>query len=776
MLSIGELVGYVTLNTTGLKAGAATATATMQGLGAGMDAHGIAAANGWVKGADGRFRNSAGKFVSSGQLAAAGLHDGVQSKMGGLASTFKQWGTTLGVLGAAGGAVAAVNLEAEFSKSMALIAASTGAPQDELGKMEALAKKLGKETSFSANDAADAMLELAKAGISTSDIMGGALAGTLTLAAAGGTDLATASTIASNAMNTFGLSGKDMDKVAAALAGGANASSASVESLGQALQQVGPGAKNAGMTLQETVGALSAFDAAGIKGADAGTALKTMLSALVPQTAKQKAAMDDLGLSFVNSDGSFKSMTQIAGQLHAKLGPLSEAQKTTALRTIFGADATRAATVLMNEGSKGIGKYIKATNDQDAAQKMAAANMSGTSGALEKMKGSLETAGLAAGQVLAPAVQKGASAIGATAEAIAGVLGWMGQHKTTTLIVAGVVGVLTAVVLAHNAAMALSAAGGMVQWLTQTKLISGATKVWTAVQWLFNAAMAANPLTLVVIGLVLLAGALFIAWSKSEKFREIVTGALDAVKNAGKAVGHWFSDTLPGFFADAWNGAKDKVTTIGGNVIGWIGDLPGKAQDKLSTLGDKIGGAFRDAMQAGKDKVTGIGGDIVGWIEGIPGKIAGLGVKFATAGRDLLQGFIDGMKNAAGVIEGIASNVWTGVKGLLNDAIDKINAALEFTIHLPGPDLHVDLPNIPHLATGGRATAATLAVIGEGREPESVLPDSVLRGLLDKAHAAGMAMAGAGNGGPLIGQVVQREGESTDELAERLWFKTRTRG
>ena len=242
-------------------------------------------------------------------------------------SRFGKFGKSAALLGfgaLTAGAVAfaksAVDVEAKFSTSMRLIQAATKASGGEIKQLNDLAIKLGADTSFSANDAADAMLELAKAGLSTKTIMGGALAGTLTLAAAGGTDLATASTIASNALNTFGLKGRDMASVAAALAGGANASSASVESLGQALQQVGPGATNAGLSLQETVGALSAFDAAGIKGSDAGTSLKTMLARLVPQTDKAAAAMDQLGLDFVKGNGEFESLGNIADQLQDKLG------------------------------------------------------------------------------------------------------------------------------------------------------------------------------------------------------------------------------------------------------------------------------------------------------------------------------------------------------------------------------------------------------------------------------------------------------------------------
>jgi len=313
--------------------------------------------------------------------------------------------------GLAGLAKSSVDLEAKYSTTMRLIGAATGATEAQMRSLNAQAVKLGADTSFSASDAADAMLELAKAGLDAKTIYGGGVAGTLTLAAAGGTDLATAATIASNALNTFGLSGKDVDSVAAALAGAANASTASVESLGQALSQVGPGATNAGLSLQETVAALAAFDNAGIKGSDAGTSLKTMLDRLVPATAAADIKMDELGISFVKADGSFKSLSQVAQILHDRLGPLSAEQRTYALRTIFGSDATRAATVLMKEGAAGVEKYTKAANDQSAAQKMAKTRMDGTAGAMERLSGAAETAKLRLGQELAPAVEQGADVL-----------------------------------------------------------------------------------------------------------------------------------------------------------------------------------------------------------------------------------------------------------------------------------------------------------------------------------------------------------------------------
>lgn len=330
-------------------------------------------------------------------------------------SSMLHLGALAGVAGIGALVKSSIELEASFGKTMNLVRSATNAPQSSMKAMSALAMKMGAQTQFSANEAADAMLELAKAGISTKDIMGGGLKNTLLLASAGQLDLADAATIASNSMNMFNLHGKDMGRIAAALAGGANKSTASVQSLGLGLSQVGPGARNAGLSLNQTIGVLAAFDQAGIKGSDAGTSLKTMLSRLIPSTKKAKDEMQHLGLSFVDSKGHIDDVTTVAQKLHDKLGPLSQAQRVQALSTIFGSDATRAATVLMNQGAKGLAKYIRATRDQGAAQRMSKAAMSGTSGALERLSGATETAKLALGKSLAPTVRHFANYLSSTA-------------------------------------------------------------------------------------------------------------------------------------------------------------------------------------------------------------------------------------------------------------------------------------------------------------------------------------------------------------------------
>ena len=94
-----------------------------------------------------------------------------------------------------------------------------------------------------------------------------------------------------------------------------------------------------------------------------------------------------------------------------KLGGLDSASRDAALSTIFGSDAMRAATVMMDSGTEGIQKYINAANDQEAAQRLANSQMSDGSRAIEELKGSLETAAIQIGDTLAPIVQKVAELI-----------------------------------------------------------------------------------------------------------------------------------------------------------------------------------------------------------------------------------------------------------------------------------------------------------------------------------------------------------------------------
>lgn len=146
---------------------------------------------------------------------------------------------------------------------------------------------------------------------------------------------------------------------------------------------------------------------------------------------------------------------------------------------------------------------------------------------------------------------------------------------------------------------------------------------------------------------------------------------------------------------------------------------------------------------------------IVNGVRAIPGLLRGLGGLFAAAGRFIIQAFVNSMKNASGLISGIASNVWLALKSMLNGAISRINAALEFSIKVGPKTFHVDPPNIQTLATGGVTNGPMLALIGDNPGgQEAVVPLDQLWREMHRIFLAGRTVAAdpaAGRSGPVAG-------------------------
>ncbi|MFJ8109994.1 phage tail tape measure protein [Streptomyces sp. NPDC096132] len=306
------------------------------------------------------------------------------SKMAGI-------GAKVGTALVAAFAVAAA-AAAKFDKELSNVRAVTGASAKDMDKLRAAALEAGKTTSFTATEAARAEAELARAGISTADIVGGALKGSLALAAAGQVDLTEAAVTSAQAMNTFGLKGRDVTHIADLLAAGANKSAADVHGLAMSLRMGGLLAHQTGLSIEDTVGVLSAFADHALIGSDAGTSLKVMLQRLVPQSDEAKAAMDAIGFSAYDSQGKFVGLTELAARMKTSFSKLTPEARNSAMATIFGADAVRSATILYELGADGINKYVSAVDDQGAAQRMASVQTDNLVGDLERLRGAIEVA------------------------------------------------------------------------------------------------------------------------------------------------------------------------------------------------------------------------------------------------------------------------------------------------------------------------------------------------------------------------------------------------
>ncbi|HEY5834976.1 phage tail tape measure protein [Streptomyces sp.] len=301
---------------------------------------------------------------------------------------------SLGLVAAFGIAVYA---SSRFETAMSGVKAATQASGKELDSLRQAAIQAGASTQYSATQAAGAEKELAKAGVSTADILGGALKGTLSLAAAGEMDVAESAIVAAKAMNSFGLSGSQMGHIADVIAAAAGKSATDVHQMSLAFAQSSLLAHQTGLSLEQAAGSLALFAQNGLVGSDAGTSLKTMLMRLTPQSEEARGVMEKLGFSAYDAQGNFVGLDEVANRMQQSFGGLSPEARNSAMSIIFGSDAIRAATIVTQAGAAGIDAWTKAANDQGYAARYAATQTDNLQGDVRRLASALETALISSG-------------------------------------------------------------------------------------------------------------------------------------------------------------------------------------------------------------------------------------------------------------------------------------------------------------------------------------------------------------------------------------------
>ena len=251
-----------------------------------------------------------------------------------------------GVSAAMGGIAAyAVKVGTSFEVGMSEVAAISGATASELEKLTDKAKEMGAKTKFSATESAEAFKYMAMAGWQTGDMLNG-IEGIMNLAAASGEDLASVSDIVTDALTAFGLQAKDSAHFADVLAQASSRSNTNVGLMGYTFKYVAPVAGALGYSIEDMAVAIGLMANAGIKGEQAGTQLRGVLSRMSLPTEKVQTAMDKLGLSLTDSEGNMKSFAEVMQDMRAGFSKLTDAEKTTySDRVIKSAEETRDATI-----------------------------------------------------------------------------------------------------------------------------------------------------------------------------------------------------------------------------------------------------------------------------------------------------------------------------------------------------------------------------------------------------------------------------------------------
>ena len=226
----------------------------------------------------------------------------VEGKTSSFASKVKKTLLAIGIGAMAKQAAGYIyNVGAEFEAAMSRVQAISGATGKDLEALTEKAKELGASTKYSAPEVAAAMEEMAKAGWNTQQILDG-MEGVLDAAAASGEGLATTSTIVADAITGFGLASIDSTSVADLLTQAANAGTIDIADLGETFKYIAPVARTMGLSIEDVTTAVSAMSMAGIKGSQAGTSLRTVLTRMVKPTESVSVAMNDLGISLTNQD------------------------------------------------------------------------------------------------------------------------------------------------------------------------------------------------------------------------------------------------------------------------------------------------------------------------------------------------------------------------------------------------------------------------------------------------------------------------------------------
>jgi TP901 family phage tail tape measure protein len=340
------------------------------------------------------------EMAAAGPAAAASAAKMAEAQTAATLAMTKKVGTAFGVMGAAGavGFGLLAKAAADFDEKMATLGSLIPHTAKQMDGLRTSAMNAGKDIAVSGTAAADAEIELAKAGISAADIMGGALRGSLLLAAAGQTDVATATEVAASAMVQFGLKGKDVPHIADLLAAAADKSLGSVTDLGYALSQAGTTAHQSGISIEQTTGVLAEFAAAGLTGERGGTAFKTMLLRLESPSKEAADLMTKYGLSLYDASGQIKSMPALAANLVKSFGDLAPAERNAALETIGGTRAIQGFNIMMQAGGPATADWIAKVNDSGFAAQQATDKLDSLNGDLEKFKTAMSDAAIQTGE------------------------------------------------------------------------------------------------------------------------------------------------------------------------------------------------------------------------------------------------------------------------------------------------------------------------------------------------------------------------------------------
>lgn len=610
------------------------------------------------------------------------------------------------------GFVATVKVGADFEKAMSRVGAVSRASEEDLAKLTAQAKELGSTTVWSSSQAAEGMQYLAMAGFNTEQMLK-SMPGMLSLASAGQIDLGAAADISSNILTGFGLKAEDMGRVGDVLTNAFTSSNTSLESLGATMKYAAPIAKSMGASIEETAAMAGKLGDAGIQGEMAGTTLRAVMLRLAAPSAQGAKTLKSLGVATTDAAGNMRPFQDILADLNKAMGGFSEEAKANFTKAIFETEAMSGAMVLMEQaGSGALQKYTKSLKQTGSATRVAKQQNNNLAGDFKNLTSAMEGVTLSIYDSIKPALR---SLTQGLVKVVGKVQEWINEHPKLTKVLtlaAGAIGALAAAALPMLAVIkTIQFAYGLLKLpilavnlalkaqKVQLVATKGAMIAQKAAMMIWRGAMiAATTVLKLMRGAIAGAGKAMMA----TPIGRVIT-LLGALVTAGVAVyKNW--DTIKAKALSLWSSFSEKFPQIAGFVTSCF--------DRIKIAIETAKTVFNEIIGFVKNVFTG------NW-EAAWGNV-----------QNIFKAIFDGFL-------AIAKKPLNAIIGMVNTVIDGINS-MSFDIPswvpgLGGESFGLNIPKVPQLASGGIATSSTLANIGEGSEPEAVLPLSKLGSMLNSA-------------------------------------------
>lgn len=638
-----------------------------------------------------------------------------EQKLNGLSSAFKTTGGLLSknvTLPIVGVGAAAVKTATDFEAGMSEVKAISGATGSEFDALRDKAIEMGAKTKFSASDSADAFKYMAMAGWDASQMMDG-IAGIMDLAAASGEDLATTSDIVTDALTAFGLQASDSAHFADVLAQASSKSNTNVGLMGETFKYVAPVAGALGYSIEDTAVAIGLMANSGIKGSQAGTALRSTITRLAKPVGEAKDAVEELGISITNADGTMKPLSQTMVELREKFAGLTEEQKAQYAAMLAGQEGMSGLLAIVNASDEDFQKLTDEINNANgAAEDMASVMMDNTAGAVEQLKGALESAGILIGEKLTPYIRKLAEWITGLVEKFNSlseeeqdqivkfglILAAIGP---VLLILAKVISVVSTVVKAFKlfgttmttvkTSIDLVKAG----YTGLATQMGGIPKLVAGISTGFGGMLA--PIAAVIAIVAVLVGAFVTLWKTNEEFRDNMVGIWNSIKESINnffdgvverinALGFdfeniteviktvWFAlcDVLAPVFEGAFNTIAIVLDGVFNQILSVMDIFIGLFTGNWEQLGEGVKGVVSGIVET----FANLGSNILGVIGDIGAEILNkLGFEKAAEG---FQNFFDTLSDLFGQIPELLSSAIDTIVSFFTETIpNAFNSAIE---------------------------------------------------------------------------------------------------